>query len=321
MSSDALLPELDMGSEVLVVPVHSLRCGDSPRLEGVDESHARLLAESTEDLPPILVQRSTMRVIDGMHRLRAAQIRQRTHIAVKYLDESDEAAAFIRSVTENIAHGLPLTMADRKAAAARIMEAYPEWSDRAVARATGLSGRTVSAIRQNNRNIAHMNRRMGRDGKLRPVDSTAGRRLVGELLMERPAASLREVAAAAGVSRATAHDVRERVRRGEPPITVTQQLARDTARPRTPQTPPGTDVDVAAVFNDLRRDPAIRYTETGRTLLRWLCLCPSGKQVEGLVSALPSHCLPLVARLTRRYVDSLKALADLADERARGEAV
>lgn len=57
------------------VAVGSLLPADSPRLNGIDEDHARALAETGQVLPPILVHGSSMRIIDGMHRARAAQIR------------------------------------------------------------------------------------------------------------------------------------------------------------------------------------------------------------------------------------------------------
>jgi hypothetical protein len=63
-----------------------------------------------------------MRVIDGMHRLRAAQLRGDHGVEVKFFD-GDADEAFIAAVRANITHGLPLTLADRKAAAQRILAA------------------------------------------------------------------------------------------------------------------------------------------------------------------------------------------------------
>jgi hypothetical protein len=59
---------------VVAVPVLSLRPADSPRLNGEDKAHIARLAEMDTPLPPILVDRRTMRVIDGMHRLMAASL-------------------------------------------------------------------------------------------------------------------------------------------------------------------------------------------------------------------------------------------------------
>jgi hypothetical protein len=64
------------------VPILRLAPADSPRLLGEDAEHVRMLADAGTDLPPILVHRRTPRVIDGMHRLRAAHLRGDTHIAV-----------------------------------------------------------------------------------------------------------------------------------------------------------------------------------------------------------------------------------------------
>src|SRR5216683_6312208 len=60
--------------EIVAIPVRSLRPGVSPRLEGEDRAHVARLAETESPLPPILVDRCSMRVIDGMHRLMAASL-------------------------------------------------------------------------------------------------------------------------------------------------------------------------------------------------------------------------------------------------------
>jgi hypothetical protein len=38
----------------------------------------------------------------------------------------------------NAAHGLPLSLADRKAAARRILGSYSDWSDRSIAAIAGI---------------------------------------------------------------------------------------------------------------------------------------------------------------------------------------
>src|SRR5262245_51146343 len=88
-------PELSLGGiEISWVPVEELLPADSPRLSGENETHAWLLAETEAALPPIVVHRETMRVIDGMHRLRAAVLRGQKTIAVKFF-EGDEKDAFV----------------------------------------------------------------------------------------------------------------------------------------------------------------------------------------------------------------------------------
>ena len=133
-------------STIHTVPIESLLPADSPRLEGLNDGHARALAESGTAFEPILVHRDTGRVVDGMHRLRAAMLRGERRIAVLYVDGAS-ADLFIRSVQANINHGLPLTLGDRKAAALRILATHPHWSDRAIAAVTGVSPKTVGAVR------------------------------------------------------------------------------------------------------------------------------------------------------------------------------
>jgi hypothetical protein len=68
------VPE-DVAGEVGLVEIARLVRGPMVRVEGENHAHARLLAWTPQPLPPILVHRSTMMVIDGMHRLLAAQLR------------------------------------------------------------------------------------------------------------------------------------------------------------------------------------------------------------------------------------------------------
>ncbi len=196
----------------------SLRPADSPRLNGEDKAHIARLAETETPLPPILVDRRTMRVIDGMHRLMAASLQGRETIDVIFFDGS-EADVFLRAVQENVAHGLPLSQADRRAAAERIVTSHPHMSDRAIGHSVGLAAKTVAAIRKSSsEEIPQSNARIGRDGRVRPLDSGAGRRRAAELLTQQPDASLRDVARAAGISPATVLDVRKRLERGESPV-------------------------------------------------------------------------------------------------------
>jgi hypothetical protein len=62
------------------LPVNVLLDGDSPRLSGVNHAHVARLTECGASLPPILVHRGTMRVIDGTHRLHAARRNKRESI-------------------------------------------------------------------------------------------------------------------------------------------------------------------------------------------------------------------------------------------------
>ncbi|MFD6620078.1 ParB/RepB/Spo0J family partition protein, partial [Streptomyces albidoflavus] len=202
-----------------LVRIDSLDLSDSPRLAPEDPEHVQLLAEAGDSLPPITVHRPTLRVVDGVHRVRAALLNGRTEIRARFLD-CDPADVFVLSVEANVTHGLPLSRADRAAAAARIVETHPQWSDRAVAVATGISDKTVSRIRAHTagEDGPQTGARIGRDGRMRPLDSTWRRRQAAAIFRERPDAGLREVARATGLSPTTVRDVRRRLERGESPV-------------------------------------------------------------------------------------------------------
>jgi hypothetical protein len=83
----------------------------------------------------------------------------------------------------------------------------------------GLAAKTVAAIRKSSSEEApQSNARIGRDGRVRPLDSGVGRRRAADLLTQQPDASLRDVARAAGISPATVLDVRKRLGRGQSPV-------------------------------------------------------------------------------------------------------
>lgn len=209
--------------------VTALAPADSPRAGEVDPGHVRALMEM-EELPPLLVCRRTMRVVDGMHRLTAAMLSGRSHVAVRYFD-GDEEAAFVTAVQANLHRGLRLSRQERTAAAERIMTAYPQWSNRAIAQAAGLSAKTVATVRRRTTEDGpQSNTRVGRDGRARPVDPAAGRRRAADYLGEHPDASLRRIAAAAGVSVGTARDVRAKWASGEDPVVRRDAPARAEVR-------------------------------------------------------------------------------------------
>jgi ParB-like chromosome segregation protein Spo0J len=215
---DALLAVERVGERN--VPVDSLIPGFYLRKAGTDAAHVQLLADAADSikLPPILVQKSTSRIVDGMHRFEAAKLHGSKEINACIIDCSDEEA-FILAVKSNTLHGLPLSKADRIFGAKRILSANPDWSDRAVAEVTGLSAKTVGILRNRSADeIPILRKRVGRDGKRRPVSAAEGRRRAADYINAHPDAPLRRVAVEADVSLGTAHDVRERIRRGVDPV-------------------------------------------------------------------------------------------------------
>jgi hypothetical protein len=283
----------------------------------MDDEHVRRLAEMDTTLPPILVHRSSMRVIDGMHRLRAAALTGKREIQVEFFDGTEEEG-FIQAVKANIVHGLPLTLADRRAAADRILTTHPQLSDRAIGAYTGLAHKTVGALRNRSTGeIPQLSSRVGVDGRSRPMSNQEGRRRAAEVFAERPTAPLREVAAAAGISVGTAHDVRQRMRRGENPVEIvgarnthrTEQgfpPSRDPAPAPSPHRrpePQGTslEIDAQTILHSLMRDPALKQTDAGRNLLRWLHThYTNGSDWEPFLSAIPTYRLLSLAALARQ---------------------
>jgi ParB-like chromosome segregation protein Spo0J len=317
-------------TEVVTVPVLSLRPADSPRLNGEDKAHIARLAEIEAPLPSILVDRHSMRVIDGMHRLMAASLRGRETIDVIFFDGS-EADLFLRAVEENIAHGLPLSQADRRAAVERIIASHPHLSDRAIGQVAGLAAKTVAAIRKRSTDgVPQSNARVGRDGKVRPLDCTQGRRRAAELLTQQPGTSLRDVARAAGISPATVLDVRRRLERGDPPAPEKPDAARNAAvsggDALSPTWRPGSRAasrsaappDPALMMEKLLRDPSLRNNDHGKGLLRLLHVNAVGaEQLPGMAGPVPPHCVAIIVELARQYARMWQDFALELDGRAR----
>lgn len=301
------------------VPLDVLRTTQTPRLSGRNDEHARVLREAPGPLPPIVVHRATMRVIDGAHRVHAARLRGAREILARMFD-GDERDAFVLAVRANVTHGLPLTLADRTGAAARIVRSHPHWSDRAIAAETGLSEHTVAGVRRRSTarasqlntprtpdapdatgadpadDLPQPTARLGRDGRLRPTDGARRRTLAGRLFAERPDATLREIAGLAGISPATARDVRLRVSRGEDPVTPRQRSA---ARPAATDTDGSAPAVSVAIIEQLTKDPSIRLSDAGRSLLSWL----------GAHLVQPDDCAEVIARVPPHRSDQVALLA------------
>ncbi|MDW5328900.1 ParB/RepB/Spo0J family partition protein [Plantactinospora sp. KLBMP9567] len=311
----------DTDGAVISVRIADLRTIDSPRLRGVNGDHVRVLAEVQEQLPPILVHRATLSIIDGVHRCRAAQLRGRAEITARFFDGSPEDA-FRVAVEANVRHGLGLSLAERRAAAARIIRSNPGMSDRRIAAISGLAARTVASIRARTVGAeAHV--RVGRDGVVRPLSTADGRQIARRTMMEQPQLSLRQVAKQAGISVATVRDVRARIQAGEallpartyrnqsegvpqrPFGAVEQGADGGTARSRQRRVRAGHS-DVLPVLEGLRRDPSLRYTDSGRRLLQWLnSSALVAVRWRDVLKSVPPHCAVLIGKIARQYGNEL----------------
>ncbi|WP_280714259.1 ParB/RepB/Spo0J family partition protein [Kitasatospora sp. MAP5-34] len=274
-----------------------------------------MLAEADAELPPILLHRQTMRVVDGMHRLEAARIRGARTIKARFFD-GDEEEAFVLAVESNAAHGLPLSLSDRKAAALRIVRTHPHWSDRAVAAKAGLAHKTVGAIRRSSGEVPHLEARVGRDGRVRSVVRTSkGKRELGEPSVRGPKARPQEEAR----DESPGAEIRD-----FPPIASRRSaLPVASGNPGIPEQDAGpasirasADTDWKASLQRLRTDPSLRYTEAGRLVLRVLdAHMAATDQLRQIAEMLPEHCLDALAGFALKCADDCHRFAVRLEQR------
>ncbi|MFD5315854.1 ParB N-terminal domain-containing protein [Streptomyces sp. NPDC127098] len=315
-------PDLD------VLPVHSLRLTDvnmglavSPRTQGVDLEHVWRLAETGMGAPPILVHRPTMQVIDGRHRLRAAKMRGDEYIDARFF-EGSEADAFVLAVRLNVEHGLPLQRSDRMTAAQRIVRSHPQWADRRIAQASGLAARTIAALRRSMDNVPMLPTREGSDGRVRPMSAVEGRSRAAELIRSGRQLSLREIAREAGISLGTARDVRQRVLSGRDVIPRGQRERRRGLPEPSGSAPAETRRIVPEerrrMLARLARDPSLRLTENGRTLLRMLAAHPSRpEEWQQLVDSVPRYSVDALLSLAQSCAEDWQVFAQQIEQRGQ----
>ncbi|MBE1489200.1 helix-turn-helix domain-containing protein [Plantactinospora soyae] len=265
------------------------------------------------------MHRPTMRVIDGTHRLGAALLRGDEMIEALLFDGSEQEA-FVLAVQANIAHGLPLSLADRTRAAERIIGSHPNWSDRAIAAVAGLGARTVGNVRRRmdlGTDASDIRARTGRDGRVRPLNNAEGRLRAAALIKERPGASLREIGREAHVSPSTVRDVRRRIQRGEDPVPQVGGRRNDAkaVEPGVEQLAQG--AGLAWMLQGLKKDPTLRLTDSGRNLLRWIYTraIRSNERLH-VAEQVPPHCTYIIANVARACADEWTQLADELEQRS-----
>ncbi len=133
-------------SEAVVIPLDRIIPDPKyqPRDGGLSASHIRLLMESDPTTwPPSIVSpdgKGEYDIIDGFHRYEAGARLGLTHLPCVVW----EGAGYPEAVAANIAHGLPLSRADRKQAARWWASTEPGLSHREIGRRVGLSDKTVA---------------------------------------------------------------------------------------------------------------------------------------------------------------------------------
>ncbi|SCX28046.1 ParB/RepB/Spo0J family partition protein [Mycolicibacterium fluoranthenivorans] len=295
------------------VSLASLVFEGSVRSEGQNSDHIQAMVEAEWPLPPILIHGPTMRIIDGFHRAVAAQIKGLTLIDAYLVDAADDEI-FMLAVRENVTHGLPLSLSDRRAAATRILSSHPTWSDRSIGSVTGLSDKTVAGIRRATADHPQLQHRLGRDGRNRPTSPAAARQLAAELIQHHPEASLRDIAQQVGVSPSTVRDVRLRLSRGQSPVRPPRAVPalRDEPTPnRSKATAPGAPIDITTILTVLSRDPALRMNTNGRELIRWLhAHAVNPDEAQRIFSAIPPHCADHLVELAQRCATNWACIAE-----------
>lgn len=303
-------PEHD-GSARVELPLESLRRGFSARFGSEDVKHAQALAETFDKLPPIVVHRATMNVLDGNHRVLAARMLRRTSIGAVYF-EGNEDDAYVEAVRRNIAHGRPLTVRERERAAVRMLAAHPEWSDRRISEVCGLSPKTVARHRPDATvENPQLRTRVGRDGKRRPTDPALARLHIAAVVRERPDAPLSEIAARTGSSEATVRDVRQRLRDGQSPVPEPESRARNGRPPASSCC----DREQIAPWSD---DTALRSTPAGNEFAQWFDRSTIEPGHWGPhVDSLPLSRLPLIANEARRRASCWNEFCEALGNRIR----
>jgi len=146
--------------------------------------------------------------------------------------------------------------------------------------------------------------------------------MAAALLREDPEASLRQIARRAGISPSTVAVVRDQMARDN--IRTSMPVPPGDQRPGTPPTTPqsaaraagpmAADVEppsVGEICGLLRRDPSLRFSDAGRSVLRLLEASAAVAGDSGEISAaVPPHCRPIVAQLATLYAQSWQHFAE-----------
>jgi len=145
-----------------------------PRVNGLDDDYVKALQEVIEFCPPIRAvkkdgaKNDVYILIDGFHRFAAMQNISLAKTIVEIIDVKNGDDLFALAYIFNNAHGLPLTLNDRRAYAGKLLKAHPDWADREIGRRCGLMQPTVAKVRQEleqKASIPVVTERIGRDGQ------------------------------------------------------------------------------------------------------------------------------------------------------------
>jgi hypothetical protein len=294
------------------VALSALPVGHAWRQAGLDEAHVMLLAANYGSLPPVLVDRFDLTVVDGAHRVAAARRLGMHSIAVEWF-EGTRVEAFREFVARNSKNGLTLTAEDRERGVLLVLGAQPTWSDRRIAELTAVSPKMVARLRT----IASapggdLVKRVGRDGRSRPVRPGAMRAMIAEALASDPAASLRAIASKLGVSPETVRSVRKEVgirRPTRPEVTIRERCLEEVMIERLLQRHHRSPAP-------WRCDNAFQSTVHGVSFVDWFD-ATAVSEGEGRVDEVPLSRVYDIADEARRRADFWSGFAHSLEARTR----
>ncbi len=280
--------ESPLRSGAVVISMMDLRLGRSPRLGGVNAEHVRTLVTTDGDWPPLLVTRHEGLIIDGVHRYEAAKLLHWKTIPCVRL-EMTPAEAFVEAVRLNAAHGLPLTLKDRRHAAQVILASHGDWSDRRIAELCAISHTTVAGLRAEDAcptgSSGRMDARQGKDGRLRPVDRVQTHDRIVRAIEAEPEASLRRLAKIAQSSPETVRLVKKR-------------LASAASADR--ELPGDSTAMIGRCQERWLADSALQSTDTGLHFLTWFTRTAVDEQTIEWIDCIPLSRVYEIADEARR---------------------
>lgn len=173
-------------NETLVLSQITIDPTLQPRVEGVSAEHIRVLQDAPENWPPLMVvqQHGQYLLVDGFHRLAAAQNIGLETIPVTIMPLPEDGDLHAVAFALNAAHGRPLSLVDRRAFAERLLRQHPDWADREIGRRCGLSSNTVGTLRAGLERAAQIEQpgtRQGAGGYVYTVGNNPKQRQSGEL--------------------------------------------------------------------------------------------------------------------------------------------
>ena len=198
--------------EIVAVSVALLQMGLSIRNHAFPETKPTAPTHPAS-WQPIVVSRATHTVVDGHRRVRAARSMGIAELNIRWFD-GDETDAVVEFVRLNVKDDAGLDRSERREAARRIVCLHPEWSDRRIGELCRIPPKKVAEVRAilrealGDSQALHAEARVGRDGRVRPLDPRSQRARIAAAIKDSPRASLRAIAGPIGVSPETVRRVR-----------------------------------------------------------------------------------------------------------------